>query len=492
MRDVLLHKGGFPLYSLFFSQLLALIFVLVFLLSACSPSRHYFQVERYLAQQDYVRADGVIEKQAGRYGSRNSLLYFLDRAATLHYGGRYEESNQFLQRAKERAEELYTRSITSEVGALLTNDNTLPYQGEDFERVMIHLMAALNYAYLGELDEALVEARQVDHRLNVLNDRYDQKNVYKEDAFARYLSAILFEAKGELNDAWIAYRKAYEAYLSYQEQYGTPVPEKLKSDLLRLTDRLGLGQEHQAYQAEFGEIEWIPYREHRRRGEIIFIGYTGLSPVKEDYGLAVPVPDGTGGIYLFTVALPRFVTRGTDLAHAVLRAEGPETVVSERTVLVEDITAIAVKDLEDRIGRISAKAAARAATKYLLSLAARQEAEKHGGLARLLTDVGTNLFSLMSEQSDKRSWRTLPGQIQMARLLVPPGVYRVEVRFMDHHSREVSRRVFPEIGIRPAEKKFLGSRVLGAPALRIVGPGERYGEGRTQRACAEDEWPHCE
>ena len=496
MRDVLFHKG------------VSTLFALLFLVSACSPAtRHYIRVERYLSQQDYVRADGVIEKRENRYGSRNALLYFLDRAATLHYAGRHGESNQFLDRAERLAEKLYTKSVTSEVGALVTNDNTLPYEGEDFERVMIHLMAALNYAYLGEMDEALVEARKVDHQLNLFNDRYEEKNVYKEDAFARYLSGILFEATGELNDAWIAYRKAYEAYLDYQDQYGTPVPGRLKSDLLRLTDRLGLGEEHRQYRAEFGEIDWIPYPERSRYGEIIFIGYTGLSPVKEDYGLAEPVPDGTGGTYRVIIALPRFVSRSTGLAHAVVRAEGPaaaqaertvlveeQTVllVEERTVLVEDITAIAVKDLEDRIGRITAKAVARAATKYLISHTIRKEASERGELTRLLADVGTNLFSFLSEQSDKRSWRTLPGQIWMARLLVAPGVYRVEARFVDLHSREVALRVFPDVEIRPAESKFLGSRVVGALHLTGAASGVSRREAWTEEGCAEGEWPDCD
>jgi len=86
---------------------------------------------------------------------------------------------------------------------MLSNDLTLPYEGEDFETVLINVVAALNYVLLNQWDDALVEARKVDHKLNVINDRYDKKNVYKEDAFARYLSGILYEGKGELNDAFI-------------------------------------------------------------------------------------------------------------------------------------------------------------------------------------------------------------------------------------------------------------------------------------------------
>jgi len=437
---------------------------LLWLISACSPiTYHYIQVEHYISQEDFLKADAVIEKQAGRYGAKNALLYDLDRAMTLHLAGRYLESNQFLELAERRAEELYTQSLTAETGAMLTNDNTLPYEGEDFERVMINLIAALNYVYLGALDEALVEARKVDHKLNLLNDRYEKKSVYKEDALARYLSGILYEARGEVNDAWIAYRKAYEAYQDYQNQYGTPIPQMLKSDLLRITDALGLDEEHQQYVKQFGVISWIRYKEHRRYGEIILISYNGLSPVKEDFFITAPVPDGTGGVYLLNVALPRFVARPTDLAHAAVRIQGSETVATQQTLLVEDITAIAIKNLEDRIGRITAKAIARATTKYLLSRAIREKANKGDDpLPKILSDVGTNLYSLLSEQSDKRSWRTLPGEVQMARLLVPPGTYQVEAQYMSHRGHEITRKIFSEVRLRAGEKRFLSSRVVGS------------------------------
>lgn len=479
MQAAFFHKG-----CLFFPGLLLLI-------TACSPiTHHYLQVEHYISRQEFLKADEVIEKQGKQYGSRNALLYDLDRAMTLHLSARYLESNEFLDRAERRAGDLYTKSLTSEAGAMLTNDNTLPYEGEDFEQVMINLIAALNYIYLGQIDEALVEVRKMDHKLNLLNDRYEKKNIYKEDALARYLSGILYEAKGEYNDAWIAYHKAYEAYQDYQTQYNTPVPQVLKSDLLRMTDLLGLEEEHQQYLERFEGISWLRQKEYRRNGEIVLISYNGLSPVKEDYFITVPVPDGKGGIYILNIALPRFVSRPTDVDHALVRVMDSETTTTQQTVLVEDITSIAIKNLEDRIGRIAAKAIARATTKYFLSQAIREKAgEGDQALPRILADVGTNLFSLLSEQSDKRSWRTLPGEVQMARLLVPPGSYTVEVQYMTLQGQEVMRRKFPEMTLKPGEKKFLSNRVVGSPLSTTTSHREPHSRLR-QRLDVDDVLDH--
>ena len=52
---------------------------------------------------------------------------------------------------------------------------------------------------LGKTEDALVEIRRLDTLLTGLNNKYDAKSVYKEDAFARYLSGAyirVFRASG--------------------------------------------------------------------------------------------------------------------------------------------------------------------------------------------------------------------------------------------------------------------------------------------------------
>jgi hypothetical protein len=51
----------------------------------------------------------------------------------------------------------------------------------------------------------------------------------------------------------------------------------------------------------------------------------------------------------------------------------------------------------------------------------------------------------------------------MARLLVPPGSYTVEVQYMTLHGQELMREKFPEMTLKSGEKKFLSTRVVGFP-----------------------------
>ncbi|HSG05204.1 MAG TPA: hypothetical protein VLB09_02280, partial [Nitrospiria bacterium] len=346
--------------------------------------------------------------------------------------------------------------------AMLTNDQTLPYEGEDFEKVLLNLVSALNYAYLGEINEALVEVRKVNHKLGLLNDRYSKKNVYKNDAFAHYLSGILYEANGELNDAFIAYRNSLKAYDDYLKHYGTEMPPSLPSDLLRVTEGLRFDEEHREYQERFPGTTWVPHKENRGKGELIFLTYVGLSPVKEDFFIDAPVPIQGDEVYVLRVALPHYVSRPFDIhtieVHAIPvkdpAAKDTRLVVSRRPGLVEDVGRIARKNLEDRVGRIQAKAIARAVAKYQMT---RLAAVKTGSIGQ----IGANIFSAVTEKSDTRSWRTLPAEIRLSRVTVEPGLYDVAVEYYDSTQGFIARRTFPGIRLEPGDKKFVFDRIIG-------------------------------
>jgi hypothetical protein len=375
---------------------------------------------------------------------------------TLHLAGHYAESNRYLAAAEDKIESLYAVSISQEASSFLLNDNTLSYEGEDFEKVMINVVAALNYALLGQWDDALVEARKVDHKLTLLNDRYEKKNVYKEDALARYLSGILYEAKGEINDAFISYRNAYEAFQDYNKNYKTPIPSFIGPDLLRTSEALGLNEEEEEYRRAFPGMDWEKEESLSQKGEAIFLAYVGLSPVKIDRFVDIPIPDGQGGIYPVRLAFPRFVQQP-------LRTREVEVRIDDRSVrgeIVEDVGAIADKNLDDRIARIAAKEIARATAKATASLKIRQEAAKSGDPGKqLLANLSTDLFSLLSEKADKRSWRTLPDEILLSRIPLEPGSHILGVRYLDAQGRVLQERAFP-LSLKAGEKRFVIDRVM--------------------------------
>ena len=83
---------------------------------------------------------------------------------------------------------------------------------------------------MGQNEEALVEVKRMNLRLNQLNDRYKSKNKFQKDAFIHLLMGIVYDVNKEYNNAFIAYRNAYEIYESdYKEHFGFKKGKHIKT-----------------------------------------------------------------------------------------------------------------------------------------------------------------------------------------------------------------------------------------------------------------------
>jgi len=153
-----------------------------------------------LGQGDY---SGALARLGKGEGSSDRLLYRLERGLILHYQGQYDASNQEFEKAEDLIDRFYTRSVSREVAALLTNDAARVYRGEEFEGVLIHYYRAMNYQRLGQPQEALVECRKANLKLEDYAQSTQYKLSYRNDAFMQYVSAMLYESEGEWNDAYV-------------------------------------------------------------------------------------------------------------------------------------------------------------------------------------------------------------------------------------------------------------------------------------------------
>ena len=373
------------------------------------------------------------------YGKNQKLLYLLDAAQVNMLCGRHEKSNEYFHEAEELAEDLWTKSVSKEAAAFITSDYTIPYGGEDFERALINLLSALNYAILGQHDEALVECRRLDANLNLYNDKYANKNVYKEDAFGRYLSGLIYEATGGMDDAYIDYYKSYKVFQDYGRDYGTPTPSALVEDLLRTARATGRLEDLGSELGLDGPVK-LAHEEARKLGKIVFVHLNGLSPVKVEESIVVVTKSGP-----IKIAFPKYVVRKPACGKSELVASGG---LGARTELFEDINGIAVKSLDDRKVRVVAKTIARAVVKQVVINTAASQIDDR--VARDATKMVLNIVNLALERADKRSWRTLPGEIYLARLYVPAGDYDLAVKMCGG-----SKRPLKSVSVKSGETKFV-------------------------------------
>ncbi len=395
------------------------IFIIFFIfLTGCASFNFYKKIDTAILSGNFTEADQIIEQEKNKYAGEHEILYYFDKGAILQMAGDYAGSTAQLNNAELKIESLYTKSVTKELSSYFTNDMSLPYEGEDFEQVMVHIMKGLNFMYKGDFDGALVEARKVNHRLNLLSDRYEGKNIYKEDAFARYLSAIAYEAKGEMNNAFIAYKKALSVYNDYQNLYGTPVPENLKSELLRAADGVKFYDEIDEFQKEWGsKVYFEKYRDFIQKGEVVFIIYDGMAPYKISKHIDFPVKEKDKIAYYVKVAFPKFVARENIVSGAQININD----MTVNSFLAEDITLIAIKTLENKNFLIEAKAVARAIAKYQMARVVSDDGKNK------LLGFAANIFNVATEQADTRSWRTLPSRFHIMRVCLKPGQYNLKL-----------------------------------------------------------------
>ena len=396
-----------------------LILLICVWVSACASGNLFSRLDTHLASGDCPKAIALIDESGDTYGSNQELLYLLDAAMVHMQCGNLESAQAHFRSAEALAERLWTESITRNALSLVTNDTIIAYAGEDFERVMIHLMSAIGFLQADQPDEALVEARRLDSLLALYNDKYDKKNVYKEDAFARYLSGILHEADDAWDDAFIDYSRAVEVYRDDYRNYGIGPPKMLMADLVRAASVVGRLQDIDGLVPVDRIDEWLQSEMPPDQGKLILITFTGYAPQKVQDMVVVPGPYGPIGM-----AFPRMEVTMPRCGNGRLRLYGEHHLFESDLVLVEDINRIAVKNLEDRKGRILAKAIARAVAKQAAIHGIARSRDNRND-QRTIEAIVNLANILILERADTRSWRTLPGRIYMTRMYVPADTYQV-------------------------------------------------------------------
>ena len=353
-----------------------------------------FREGRYDEAADSLRAG--LERQ-GESGS-DYLLYLLDVGLSLHSAGKYAESNKYFLQADKIADIKDYTSLAAEGGSLLTSENIKDYKGEDFEKVLINTYLAMNYAGLGDYENSLVEARRVNRKLHLMVTEGERK--YKQNAFARYLSAVVYEAEGNYNDAYVDYKQVATLASEYPG---------LGRDLWRMAWLLRMPDQMERWNKEYGLTD----ADHTAaklagpksaQGEVVVFYENGISPVKR------PNPQFE--------RVPKFYPRPNPVEHAQVEVDGQ---VLAQTAVLHDIELTAIENLDEKYAGMVAKRIAGMVVKEVASHEIEKQTKSPliGFLARVAFAV--------ADQADVRSWNLLPRDLQVARVTIPPGDHRIRL-----------------------------------------------------------------
>lgn len=364
-----------------------------------------------------TRVSPVISKLESATSSADGVLYLQELGRVSQLQGQREASrNAFAGAvaaydAEDNSARIQVSSLAATGSAMLTNDNARAYIAPDYERIFTRAYQALNYWAADDASGAAVELRAAALEQQVAANKRDKEIAKAEEdaeendidvsqfdgyfeglnavagdvkssfqnAWTFYLSALFWEAHREYNDALVDYKKALEIH---------PESTMLKEDVERVSAAMN-GQ--------------------RVDGGLVAVIYEqGFVQPRAEFSLPIPTIHG-----YFSVAFPTYSLEDKPRPDSLRVLDTGMQPLGETQVMA-DVGALAAKDLKERMPGMLVRQTLRATTKYNLQ---KQANDNYGVLGAFATQI----YNLVSEQADRRSWLTLPAYAQATRFSLPQG-----------------------------------------------------------------------
>jgi hypothetical protein len=425
----------------------------LFLVSCATYNTRINDYYGQVVSSNYSKADNILDKNKILQANRNRLLFLLEKGKMAHLLGQYDSSNTYFNEADLFMEDVRTSVKDVALGTLL-NPMMQTYKGEDFEKFMVHYYKALNYLYLGNQEEAMVEARRISLESFSQQDKTNNKtNRYSDDAFSLMLQGVIYEKNKDINNAFISYRNAADLFLKNNNTwYGVDMPLQLKQDLLRTASQNGFTDELNRYEKLFNTT-YIPSA-NNEGGELVLFWENGLAPIKREQNFffaltkdgignftfvdpsgafSIPFDFSTGAnrndlkvedLRSLRVAFPRYEEQPLYYQNAVLNLNN----TSYRFEKAENINAIAFATLKERFLKEMSQTLSRLAVKKLAEIAARPKEDAKNKNEKEALALAIQVFNLASEKADTRNWQTLPHTIYYTRIPLQKGANTVNVQ----------------------------------------------------------------
>ncbi len=404
--------------------------ILVATLQGCATFRSYdSELTRTINLAAAGNVDGAIRQLEGNnsYGKKD-LLYYLELGELERLRNRYQESTTAWMTADTQVQAWEKTALTNPqqllggAGSLLLNDKTLPYRGHDYEKVMLTTRLALGRLARGDFDTARVDIKRTHEREAIIAElkakhlqkteeearkrgvqtQFKELNGYPvrtidnpavnalrnsyQSAFSHYLAGFIYEALGEPSLAAAGYRQAIEL------QPGQPA---LEDALAGLDSRVNVVDDGYT--------------------DVLFVVESGTAPARQSIQLNLPFLYGNR-MLIVPVSFPVIAPAQPSFMPFQLQIRGEAPI---NTAVITNTDLMARKALQEDMPGILLRGIIRSSAKAI----AQNEASRRddSGLAALALAIG----SIVTESADERGWRSLPGQIAIARARIASGEHTI-------------------------------------------------------------------
>jgi len=377
--------------------------------------------EKDLRNREPAKAAEVVKAKAFADGD-SQVVYLLEYGTAQQIAGNYGESTRALLLAEGQTEVKDYHSISRVAGSLLLSEGVKQYKGDDFEKVMINGMLAVNYLAQNKIEDAQVECRKLNDKL--YKYRFEAKRDYRQSPFAFYLSALIWESAHDWDAAYIDFKNTYDVHPNFPY---------LREDLVRAARAAHRDDDLARWTKAFAPVT---ASDLRKNGEAVLIFQQGFGPIKR------PHPNFS--------SIPKLYPVDAVTVRARFEVEKGD---AELTQTLFDVTDTAVRTLDEQYAGLVAMRLAGIGTKAVVADQIRQQNALLGNLAW----IGMNLL----DHADLRQWSSLPATVQIAKLRLKPGAYKVRAVGLDGGGRP-SGETSPWFDVRVAasRKTFVNWRSL--------------------------------
>jgi hypothetical protein len=378
-------------------------------------------------------AVAAASKQKSETG-RDAVVWRLEEGAALRAASQYKESITAFETAEEGINVFEAKTkgkaALNETGAALSNPAILPYEGYAYDKVMLNTYKAADYLELGDFENARVEFNRAKERQDdalainaariekaqdlaktkkqnidlekIQNDTnfsgqwktyyldLDEMKFYAEyrNPFTEYLSGLFFMSQPTGGSDLQRARKSFELVL------GMIGENKFIDEDMQMIDKAITGQQ-------------IPPTTY-----VIF--ETGLAPTRDQITIHLPLFLVTGKVQYVGLAFPRLKYHEGHVGALTVRTGD----VNERTMMLSSMDRVIAQEFKNDMQRVIIRAVTSAAVKAGVSVGI-SEATKKEGIGGDIVKAIWDIYQIVQNQADMRTWNTLPKEIQFCHFPTP-------------------------------------------------------------------------
>lgn len=411
-----------------FSAIVVFLWTLATLSGCATYQKKVFKARELVESGQYQKAIDELKILADKE-SDDQLIYVLDYATLLQHSGNIQESNKYFFKGLKLIDQFDYQSVSRVAGSLLFSEEMVQYKGDTFEKIFVNAYLALNFLELNDLDSALVETRRINQKYQFY--RQEEKKPFELNSFAKYLSALIWEADKKYDDAFIAYNEAYKL---------DPNIGNIEEDLIRTAKKSQRMDEYKKFKLAFPAVKEDPSWYDTSLADVVLIFQNGWGPRKD-----------------FNPQSPRFpILRAVPLENrkafiSLERLDKSGPIYSANSEFIYSVDEAAIKTLIEDQGSLAARRFSGIVVKEVAADQIRQKNELLGLVTKIVLHA--------SDRADLRQWSFLPKEFQMVRVKVKPGKYKLKLSTHNKNSNdENSHSSDKEIEVRPGKTRFINWR----------------------------------